>query len=94
MKAIISQARATWLLAAGCGLLGVRLQNLEAGDHQPVGLARERGGQNRMSLGVASELLGKRDELSPVARQIFHVASMIAHSGAVGNLSRAYNIGT
>jgi len=47
-----------------------------------------------MSLGVASELLGKRDELSPVARQIFHVASMIAHSGAVGNLSRAYNIGT
>jgi hypothetical protein len=40
----------------------------EAGDHQAIGLARERRRQNRVTLGVARKLLRKRDELLAAQR--------------------------
>ena len=41
----------------------------EPGDHQAIGLAGERRGQNRVALGVARKLLRKRDELLAAERR-------------------------
>jgi hypothetical protein len=53
---------------ARVGFGAATFQTSKPGDHQTIGLACERGGQNRMTLGVAGELLRKRDELLAAER--------------------------
>ena len=46
-----------------------RLQQPQSGNHQPIGLAGERRGENRVTLGIARELLGQGDELLALGRR-------------------------
>jgi len=47
----------------------------EAGDHESIGLAGERRGQNRVALGISRQLLGERNEVAAVQRSaaVFHL---------------------
>src|SRR5947209_18739303 len=46
-----------------------RLEQAQTGDHQPIGLTGQRRGQNRMTLGIARQLLRERDEVPAVGRR-------------------------
>ena len=41
---------------------------LETGDHEPIGLARERRRKNRVPFRVSRQLLGERDEVPALQR--------------------------
>jgi hypothetical protein len=68
---------------------GAAFELPKAGDHQPVGLARQRSGEDGMALSITRELLRKRDEI-PAARRhalgLFEHSYMIACPAMVGNL--------
>src|SRR5207244_12813055 len=59
-------------------------QLAEPGDHQAIGLARERRRQNRVALGIARQLLRERDEFLPAKRHsltyLFGHPNIIARS--------------
>ena len=45
-----------------------RFEQPKTRDHQPIGLAGQRRGQNSVTLGIARELLRERDEFLPLDR--------------------------
>ena len=68
-----------------------RVEQAQPRDHQAIGLARERGREDRVAFGVAREFLRERNQVLPLERRSrrfeLHLESMmIAQSDVIGNL--------